>query len=162
MQKEQRKKQEGAFLPFFFLHFSFLIFLVLCLCSCDTHGSSQTSTYKSFEYKLRGKWVSNEPNGLYSGTLKIDSDTIIIDGYEEDYWTASLGDDSKRPFKDFPKRVSLKGYSENGKIFIEYPTSVQNEIPYVYTETGNYPDKVKILEFTFGGKAERLQCPEDS
>jgi hypothetical protein len=110
--------------------------------------------HKYFESKLRGTWGSNEP-GLYSGTLTIDYDTITIDGYGED-WLSLVGDDSKRPFKDFPKRVALKGYSEEGKIYIEYGGNTEG-IPYVYTEAGSYTSKVKILEFNFGGRPERLQ-----
>jgi hypothetical protein len=60
------------------------------------------------------------------------------------------------PFKDFPKRVALKGYSEEGKIFIDYGGAAQG-IPYIYTETGSYPSKVKLLEFDFGGRKEILQ-----
>jgi len=63
-----------------------------------------TGDFKSFDSKLRGTWVSNDP-GLYSGTLKIDSETITIDGYGED-WTSMVGDDSKRPFKDIPKSIN--------------------------------------------------------
>ena len=35
-------------------------------------------------------------------------------------WTSLVGDDGKRLFKDFSKRVPLKGYSEEGKNSIEY------------------------------------------
>jgi len=160
--REHGKKQESPLLLFFFLHFSFLICLILC--SCDTHDSSQTSTYKSFEYKLRGTWESNQTESytpVYSGTIKIDSDSIIIDGYGETQ-TPTDGDDNNLPFKAFPRGKPLKGYSENGKIYIEYPASVQNEIPYSYTETGEYPNKGKILDFTFGTRSERLQWKEDS
>ena len=85
---------------------------------------------------------------------------ITIDGYGED-WTSLVGDDSKRPFKDFPKRVPLKGYSENGEIFIEYGGAEQNGIPYVYTEVGSYPQRYRLLEFSFGGRKEILQCKMD-
>ena len=125
----------------------------LSIISCD---GLMTGDFKSFNYDLRGTWVSNE-TGLYSGSLKIDYDTITIDGYGED-WTSLVGDDSRRPFKDFPKRVPLKGYSEEGKIFIEYGETVQNGIPYIYTELGNYSQKYKLLEFSFGERKEILQC----
>ncbi|MDR2597469.1 MAG: hypothetical protein LBC76_09155 [Treponema sp.] len=124
--------------------------------ACDGLGSgSPSSSKKSFNYDLRGTWVSNE-QGIYSGSLKIDTDTITIDGYEED-WRTLVGDDRKRPFKDYPKRVPLKGYSEEGKIFIEYGGTVQDGIPYTYTETGTYQNKYKLLEFNFGGRKEILQ-----
>jgi len=148
--RETGKRQQGIILPFFYLLLSFII----CLCSCNVNGS-EASASKSFDYDLRGKWVSNEQNGLYWGTLVIDSGTITIDGYGEN-WLTLVGDDSKRPFRDFPKRVALKGYSEDDKLFIE-KDSVQNGIPYRYYETGNYSNKVKILEFDFGGRQEILQ-----
>jgi hypothetical protein len=119
-------------------------------CNLPSGGGN----YKSFDSKLRGTWVSNEP-GLYSGTLKFDTGTLTIDGYGED-WLSLVGDDSKLPFKDFPKRVALKGYSEEGKIFIEYGGAAQG-IPYIYTEEGSYPSKYKLLEFDFGGRKEILQ-----
>jgi hypothetical protein len=109
--------------------------------------------HKYFDSKLLGTWVSNEPS-LYSGTLKFNNDTLTIDGYGED-WLSLVGDDSKRPFKDFPKRVALKGYSEEGKIFIEYGGAPQG-IPYIYTEE-SYPSKYKLLEFNFGGRKKILQ-----
>ena len=118
-------------------------------------GGLLTGDTKFFDSKLWGTWVSNE-TGLYSGSLKIDHDTITIDGYGED-WTSLTGGDSKRPFKDFPKRVPLKGYSEEGKIFIEYGEVAQNGIPYVYTESGSYLENYKLLEFSFGGRKEILQ-----
>ena len=132
--------------------------LVLVICSCDGLQGTSSGSYKSFTYDLRGTWASNEPGGLYLGTLKIGSDTITIDGYGED-WLSIVGDDSKRPFKDFPKGVPHKGYSEEGKIFINYGGSAQNGIPYIYTE-GDYPNKYKLLEFTFGERKEFLKCTD--
>jgi hypothetical protein len=52
--------------------------------------------------------------------------------------------------------VPLKGYSEEGKIFIEYGDAAQDGIPYIYTELGDYPNKYKLLEFSFGGRKEIL------
>jgi len=139
-------------------HIAFCLILLtsLFISTCD---GSYTDDTKSFDRKLRGTWVSNEP-GLYSGSLKIDSYTITINGYGED-WTSLVGDDSRRPFKDFPKRVPLTGYSEDGKIFIEYRDTAQDGIQFVYTELGSYPQKYKLLEFTFGGRKEILQCKAD-
>ena len=133
-----------------------LVLSMLFLSSCD---GLLTSDFKSFDNRLRGTWVSNE-TGLYSGSLKIYSDTIAIDGYGED-WASLVGDDSKRPFKDFPKRVPLKGYSEDGKIFIEYGETSQDGIPYVFTELGSYPQQYRLLEFSFGGRKEILQLMFD-
>jgi len=140
---------------------SFAIIIILLsalfICSCD--GLMTTGDFKSFDYKLRGTWVSNDA-GLYSGTLTITSETITIDGYGED-WSSLVGDDSKRPFKDFPKRVPLNGYSEEGQIFIKYGEAALNVIPYIYTEVGTYPQKYKLLEFSFGGRKEILQFKMD-
>jgi hypothetical protein len=132
----------------------------LSICSCDGLQGSQPSNYKAFNDDLQGRWSSNDP-GLYSGTLHIDSDSITIGGYGEGQ-TPLNGDDSKRPFKDFPKGVSLEGYSEEGEIFICYGESAQNGIPYVYTEVGSYPQMYRLLEFTFGGRKEIVQgsCSE--
>jgi hypothetical protein len=124
--------------------------------ACD---GSYTDDTKSFDRKLRETWVSNE-TGLYSGSLIIDYYTITIDGYGED-WTSLVGDDSRRPFRDFPKRVPLTGYSEGGEIFIEYGDTAQDGIHYAYSEVGSYPQKYKLLEFSFGGRRETLQCMAD-
>jgi hypothetical protein len=135
-----------------------MIFLsALFISVCD--GLMTDGNYKSFERKLRGTWTSND-SGLYSGTLTITFDTITIDGYGED-WTSIMGDDSKRPFKDIPKRKPLKGYSEDGKIFIGYGEIAKDGIPYIYTEGGSYPKEYKLLEFTFGGRKEILECKLD-
>ncbi len=137
-----------------------VVFMVLIsslfISSCD---GLITGDFKSFDSKLRGTWVSNDP-GRYSGTLKITSDTITIDGYGED-WSSIVGDDSQRPFKDIPKRVPLKGYSEDGKIFIGYGETAQDGIPYIYTEGGPYSQMYKLLEFTFGGRKEILEFQMD-
>jgi len=132
-----------------------LLLSVLFICSCDGIHDTQPVEYKYFNDDLQGTWSSNTP-GLYSRTLVINSTTITIDGYGED-WTSLVGDDSKRPFKDFPKRVPLKGYSEEGRIFIEYGGSAQNGISYIYTEVEDYPNLVKLLEFDFGGRKEIVQ-----
>jgi len=129
-----------------------ILLSVLFINSCD---GSYTSDANTFDRKLRGTWVSNE-SGLYSGSLNIDYDTITIDGYGED-WTSLVGDDSKRPFRDFPKRLPLPGYSEEGEIFITYKDTPQDGIPFIYSEIGSYPQKYKLLEFTFGGRTEILQ-----
>jgi hypothetical protein len=123
----------------------------LCLC-CRDALYSHPENRNTFSNDLRGKWESNETSGLYFGILVIDFDTITIDGYEENYWS-SLGDDSKRPFKDYPKRVPLIGYSEDGKIFIDYG-GTQSSITYFYEGTN---PQYRILEFNFWGRAERLQ-----
>jgi hypothetical protein len=133
-----------------------IVSFCLTLITCD---GVYTGDYKSFESKLRGTWVSNDP-GLYSGSLIIDYNTITIEGYPED-WTSMVGDDNKRPFKDYPKHVPLTGYSEDGRIFIEYGETTLEGIPYLLTDLGSYPQKYKLLEFTFGGRKEVLQLKSD-
>jgi len=127
------------------------------MAACD--GTYTPVETKSFDKKLRRTWVSNE-TGLYAGSLIIDSYTITIDGYGEDC-TSLVGDDSRRPFKDFPKRVPLPGYTEGGLIFIQYGDTALDGIPYVYTEVGSYPKEYKLLEFNFGGRRETLQSIVD-
>jgi hypothetical protein len=138
-----------------FKFFAVIIALLsaLFLNTCDWPTTDVDT--KSFDKKLRGTWVSNDPS-IYSGTLKITSSTITIEGYGESQ-TPLNGDDSNRPFKDIPKRVGHKGHSEDGKIFIENVEIAQNGIPYVCYETGTYPQEDKILEFTFGVRKEILQ-----
>jgi hypothetical protein len=128
----------------------------LFMAACD---GTYTSDAKTFDRKLRGTWVSNE-TGLYSGSLKIEYNSITIDGYGED-WTSLVGDDSRRPFRDFPKRVPLPGYSEGEEIFITYKDTPQDGIQFVYSEVGSYPQRYKLLEFTFGDRRETLQCIAD-
>jgi hypothetical protein len=128
----------------------------LFISSCE--GTSGGSKQKAFDYRLQGTWVTNQ-TGNYSGKLKIGYETITIEGYEEDWVSIVLeGDDSKRPFRDFPKNVALKGYSEEGKIFINYGGGLEG-IPYIYTEA-TYPQKYELLEFTFGGRKEFLRLAD--
>jgi hypothetical protein len=119
------------------------------------------SAVKSFDSRLRGTWESNDPS-KYSGSLKIEIDTITIYGYEYSQTQQNQQNinDNKRPFKDYPRDICLTGYSEDGKIFIEYG-GAQNGITYTWTETGSYPNKYKLLEFDFGGRKEILQWPVD-
>jgi len=141
--------------------FSIIIAMLFAifLTACD---GMATDDRDYFESRLRGTWVSNDP-GVYSGKLTIDYDTIIIEGYAED-WTSQWGDDSKRPFKDYPKGIPLNGYSEKGEvsgegeIFIEFPASKFTSVSYEYTEAGSYPQKYKLLTFNFGDRKEILQC----
>jgi hypothetical protein len=139
-----------------------ILLSALSTISCDGLPSSSGS-FKSFDSRLRGTWNSNDPS-KYSGSLKIEIDTITIVGYGESQTpstsTPTKGNDNERPFKDYPKNIPLKGYSEDGKIFIEYG-GAQNGIPYTYTETGTYTNKKKLLTFNFGGRNEILECPMD-
>jgi len=126
----------------------------LFLNTCDLPAPDVDT--KSFDKKLRGIWITNDPGSIYFGSLKITFDTITIDGYREDQ-TSQNGDDSNRPFKDIPKGKPFKGYSEDGKIFFEYGYAAQDGIPYVYTEGGKYPNEYRLLEFSFGDRKEILE-----
>jgi len=120
---------------------------------------------RSFDSRLHGTWISNEPSlftSKYSGSLIISYDRITITGYYESQ-TKSGEDDTKRPFRNFTKGDALKGYSEEGKFFIEDRGLVQEGIPYVYWDDNPPPDykKVKFLSFTFGGRTETLKNIEN-
>jgi hypothetical protein len=145
-----------------FLATIIVLLSVLFFNTCDLPVTNVDT--RSFDKKLRGTWVSNDP-GIYSGSLKITSNTITIDGYGETQ-TPQNGDDSNRPFKNIPKRVGHSGYSERvllkdsseeGNIFIGYGDAALNGIPYVFTEGGKYPNEYKLLEFIFGDRKEILQ-----
>ena len=120
---------------------------------------------KHFDSRLDGTWVSNDKTAIYSGILKISYDRIIINGYGEGQTPPPLegGDDNKRPFKNFTKGIALKGYSEEGKFFINDGGLVQEGIPYVYwdDEFPSYYKKIKLLRFTFGGRVETLEWRHD-
>jgi hypothetical protein len=130
------------------------ILTTLFITSCDWKPSDD----KIFDYKLRGIWVSNDTS-IYSGKLEITDDRITITGFTENQ-TPPLGDDSKRPFKNFTKGVTLKGYSEEGKIFIEDGGLLQEGISYtLYT---NALEEEDLLRFTFGSRLEIMQRQETS
>jgi hypothetical protein len=63
----------------------------------------------------------------------------------------------RRPSKGFTRGIALKGYSEEGKIYvIEDSGLIQEGIPYHYWESPS-PDYIKFLRFTFGSRFETLQ-----
>jgi len=132
-----------------------IIITVFFVAVCDVING--TSDIKKFENALQGTWVSNDPS-RYSGSLEIDYDRITITGYSERQ-TPSGGNDNERPFKNFTKGIALKGYSEEGKIFIEDRGLLQEGIPYSYWDISPPPDhkKIKFLSFTFGDRVETLQ-----
>jgi hypothetical protein len=131
--------------------FALSVVAILLLTAC---GKDEKSDSKYFDYKLRGTWVSNDPEAVYHGTLTIDYNKIIITGYGE-LQTPLNGDDMKRPFRDFPKGTPLSGYSENNNtMFIMDAGQWRAGIPYIYSEEnyGHY----KLLRFNFGGRTEIL------
>jgi hypothetical protein len=121
---------------------------LLASCTLDSDPNK-----KYVDSRLRGTWESTDIT-VYSGRLVIDFDTITITGYAESQ-TPSLwdgGDDTRRPFRDFAKGYPFTCYTEEGKLFIETVTGVQN-IPYVYRTQG----LDKYLLFSFGDRQEGLK-----
>ena len=142
---------------------------IFSITACDL--SWELDNYQqSFARHLQGIWVSNDPS-IYSGTLEITFDRITIRGYEEGQTPRPGGDDNQRPFRNFTRRVTLKGYSEErteangfilGHIFIEDAGIIQAGIPYTYWYL-NSPSgfgRVHFLRFNFGGRDETLQRTE--
>jgi hypothetical protein len=138
-----------------------LIVLFITACNWDTGGSgggSGSGNSKFFDSKLQGTWLSND-TGVYSGKLEITYNRITITGYTEGQ-TPDSGNDNNRPFKDFTKGAALKGYSEEGKIFIEDGGVLQEGIPYTWWENDPSPPdykRLQFLRFTFGDRVETLQ-----
>jgi hypothetical protein len=118
----------------------------LFITSCYDGYSS--GDYKTFNYDLRGTWVLHEPDPHYDGYLEISYEWIIIWDFHKGQ-TPNRGDDEDRPFKDFTKDVALKGYSEEGKFFIEDRGMLQEGIPYTFWKAGKYQE-IYFLSFTFG------------
>jgi hypothetical protein len=110
--------------------------------------------YNSFASELQGTWVSNDAS-IYSGTLVITFDTITITGFNEGQTQLGDGDDNKRPFRGFTRGIPLKGYSEEGRIFIEDIGMLQNSIPYEYYTAG-VSQQGRFLRFIFGGRTETM------
>ena len=131
----------------------FTLFSVFFITSC---GSSEPSDRKVFEYKLRGTWQSNDPS-VYAGELVIEYNSITIWDYLENQ-TPLLGDDTKRPFREFTKGTRLSGYSEDGIFFIR-DAGEWFEIPCFYYTENNGHDK--FLRFTFGDRKEILRLVSD-
>jgi hypothetical protein len=131
--------------------------LVLSLSACNFGSDNE-----SFDVELRGTWVSIDKS-VYSGTLKIEDDRITITGYCESQ-TLTDTNDNRRPFREFIREIPLKGYSRNGKIYIEDAGEIQDGIPYTYWDDNPPPENVKIefLRFNFDGRNETLiKLPPD-
>jgi len=131
------------------------LFVILFITACGE--IEKKDDIKKFDTNLHGTWVSND-DSVYSGTLEIDFDRITIKGYCEDQ-TKQGENDSKRPLNNFTKNIPLKGYSEDGKLFIQDSGAFQEGIPYTYWEESPPPvyNKIKFLKFTFGVREEKLQ-----
>jgi len=136
---------------------SFLLILISAFL-INACGKYDSSSSKTFDWKLRGTWVSNDPS-VYSGRLIIEYNRITIWGYDEAQ-TLLLGDDTKLPFKNFPKGIPFEGYSEDGVIYIMRGSTMQDGVPYIY-QSVNY-DQYRLLYITFGGREEILIRLPDS
>ena len=131
----------------------------LFMAACEEYTGKQI--VKRFDYDLRGEWVTNGTGGRYTGGLKIDEYHITITGYGENQTPSPSdgGNDNERPFRDFPRGIALKGYCEEGKIFIEYGGTVREGIPYTYDEDDDhYPPQYKLITLSFGGRTQILEC----
>ena len=150
-------KEQSARNPFnFVIYYLFFILLSITFLSCEWEGGTPGNR---FAYDLQGTWVTHDPGSMYTGGLEISYDRITITGFSEtqtpDWW----GNDDERPFKDFIKGVSLRGYSEEGHIYIEHMGIFQAGIPYVYWSTGSSWDinRTELLTFTFDGREQTLR-----
>ena len=132
-----------------------VLLAALFAAACDWEGMPGADD--NFTYDLQGTWVSNDPS-VYSGTIRIDIDRITIYGYSESQTPIPGGNDNQRPFKDFTRGVPLKGYSEEGNLFIEDGGILQSGIPYTYWEDNysTFYTRRQFLRFTFGGRQETL------
>ena len=151
-----------------YLRFLGVVFSAAFFFAACEWDPEYSSNYKSFAYELQGAWVPNDPEGVYTGSLKIDTDRITITGYGETQ-TPSGEDDNKRPFKGYTRGTALKGYSEAGPsaeesykvghIFIQDAGILQSGIPYTYWEEYSPSDyrRTQFLRFTFEGRVETLQ-----
>lgn len=128
------------------------LLIALSITACGNNGGTDSDSEK-FDYKLRGTWESNDKS-VYSGTLRIEYNSITITGYTENQ-TPPQGEDAIRPFKNFTKNIALKKYSAEEKIFINDAGTLQEGIPYNYYST-NYGTE-EFLRFNFNGRLEILQ-----
>ena len=124
-----------------------ILLSALILTACGWVPADYTG---NFEYRLQGTWETYDLNESYYGLLKITSNKISIDGYNQWY------DDPRRPFNDFPKYFTLDGHSEKtnnnrGIIYIENVDGVLHEIPYIYSSEYDslFEVWVEKLLFTF-------------
>ena len=145
-------KRKACFPPFLFSLCAFLIFFTSCEWDEYTQGNR-------FDYSLQGTWVTHDPEERYTGTLEITYDRITITGFSANQTPGWWGSDDERPFARFVRGVALRGYSEEGHIYIEHMGTFQAGIPYIHWDTGSSwaVDKVEFLTFTFDGREQTLR-----
>jgi hypothetical protein len=127
------------------------LFIAACVVN-----NNETSSIKSFDHRLQGTWESNDKT-IYSGTLVIGYDQITITGFTPDQTPAKVGNDNERPFRQFYRGQALKGYSEDGNLYL-VNGGITEVVPYIYSESNPPPsyNLVKKLQFTFGGRLENM------
>lgn len=131
-----------------------IVFLsVFFIASCEWDGN-----FRRFDSDLWGVWVSNV-QGPYAGTLTIEFDRITITGFparSTPPWEPNV-----QPFRNIPRNVPMRGYSENGRIFIEVAGAPQGGIPFRLAPlAGNWGSQEWLLSFEFGGSLEHMQRQE--
>jgi len=135
--------------------FSVVLAFSSILLACD--WLMDGSNPNTFDWDLRGTWVSNDIAPRYSGSLIIEMNRITIKDYSESQTLYPGGNDLERPFRNFIKGVALQGYSNEGKIFIQDAGAWKEGIPYTYwTESSGFT-KTELLRFEFGGRQETLK-----
>ena len=138
-----------------------VLLFILCsmLVACGSGSPEDTGNYSRFDFNIQGTWASNDPDSRYSGSLAFTYNRITITGYGENQTPVQGGNDEERPFRNITKNIALKGYSEEGHIFIEDGGLVLEGIPYTYWYDNPPPDfkRVEFLRFTFGGRQETLR-----
>jgi len=127
-----------------------ILLAAFLVTSCEWEW--EPGSYYSFDYKLQGTWESVDKS-VYSGGLIITYNTFKIVGYYENQ-TNFGHPPSNRPFREFSKDIPFKGYSEDGRIFIEHRGMIQS-MPYFYYSY-NYGHDER-LEFYFGNRKEELK-----
>ena len=118
-------------------------------CNLDTSGSS------GFDWRLQGTWASaNTGSSEYSGRLVITFDRITIFGYDA---RNPIWGNEQQPFRGLIRDRPLPGYSQDGSIFIEDAGQFAG-FPYTHWEIPATLDtpRTEVLDFTFGGRRERL------
>ena len=141
-----------------------VVIFPLILTTCDGWTSESDPLFgNTFDYYLRGTWVSNQDYYADAGTLVIRMDSIRITGFEPKEEVPA----AEQPFRNFTQNVSLEGYSKaegelsylegKGSIHIYDRMEWQPGIDFTYYSAGFD----KLLKFTFAGRQEILRKISD-
>jgi len=141
-----------------FFTFCIVLLSALILTACDW-----SNTGGSFEYRLQGKWKTNDENSAIYFILAITSNTITIED-QSDGWFANKNLPT-HPFKGLTLNYPNKGYSEkiderHGIVYIEDFGDIY-EFPYEYnSSTDQSYNKIEIIRFTFPSPEAEPNRPE--